>query len=74
MLSSPKEQTTPATLGRSAVVHLCKLEAGASRHRALLFKVLADGAQIRCQLLRGRQWCGAEDRAVNMVCGVCSRM
>lgn len=39
---------------------------GTSRHRALLFKVLADGGGIKCELLQWK-WSWDETRAVNIV-------
>ena len=40
------------------VIHLGSLRAGLSRHRALLFKSLADACQIPCRMLRGRFYTG----------------
>ncbi|KAG2433495.1 hypothetical protein HYH02_012613 [Chlamydomonas schloesseri] len=45
---------------RSAVVPLCRLDVGSARHRALLFKVLADAAKLPCRLVRGAALCGSE--------------
>ncbi|PNH03484.1 Serine/threonine-protein kinase CTR1 [Tetrabaena socialis] len=47
----------------SAVVLLCRLEVGAARHRAILFKVLADAAKLQCSLIRGQVLCGADNAA-----------
>ncbi|KAJ0984482.1 hypothetical protein J5N97_002838 [Dioscorea zingiberensis] len=49
------------------VLSLGQLTIGLARHRALLFKVLADGVRIPCQLLKGQQYTGSEDGAVNIV-------
>ncbi|XP_039144213.1 probable serine/threonine-protein kinase SIS8 isoform X1 [Dioscorea cayenensis subsp. rotundata] len=49
------------------VLPLGHLSVGLARHRALLFKVLADGVGIPCQLLKGQQFTGSEDGAVNIV-------
>ncbi|GLC38611.1 hypothetical protein PLESTB_000452300 [Pleodorina starrii] len=48
---------------RSAVLLLCRLEVGSLRHRALLFKVLADAVKVQCKLIRGQTLCGAESAA-----------
>ncbi|KAL3678658.1 hypothetical protein R1sor_021614 [Riccia sorocarpa] len=46
------------------------LRAGLSRHRALLFKVLADSIGLPCRLVRGSVYCGKEDEASVVVkCG-----
>ena len=53
---------------RSVVILLGRLGVGATRHRALLFKMLADSLRIRCQLLMGRYLKSAsEDVAMNLV-------
>ncbi|GIL51430.1 hypothetical protein Vafri_7415 [Volvox africanus] len=51
---------------RSAVLLLCRLDAGGLRHRALLFKVLADAVKLPCKLIRGQAFCGS-DSAANVV-------
>lgn len=43
---------------RSVVIPISALTAGLARHRALLFKVLADFCQIPCRLLRGQFYTG----------------
>ncbi|EOY21278.1 Tyrosine kinase family protein isoform 6 [Theobroma cacao] len=55
-----------ATLG-SMVLPLGSLTIGLARHRALLFKVLADSAGIPCRLVKGQQYTGSEDVAMNFV-------
>uniref|UniRef100_A0A2P2KNR6 Uncharacterized protein MANES_14G170100 n=1 Tax=Rhizophora mucronata TaxID=61149 RepID=A0A2P2KNR6_RHIMU len=55
-----------ATLG-SMVLPLGSLTIGLARHRALLFKVLADSVGIPCRLVKGRQYTGADDVAMNSV-------
>ncbi|KAK9008674.1 hypothetical protein V6N11_075559 [Hibiscus sabdariffa] len=55
-----------ATLG-SMVLPLGSLTIGLARHRALLFKVLADTAGIPCRLAKGQQYTGSDDVAVNFV-------
>ena len=42
----------------SVVIPISALTAGLARHRALLFKVLADFCQIPCRLLRGQFYTG----------------
>ncbi|GFR40685.1 hypothetical protein Agub_g1276 [Astrephomene gubernaculifera] len=48
---------------RSVVLPLCGLETGAGRHRALLFKVLADALKLPCKLIRGATLCGSDSAA-----------
>ncbi|KAK4844808.1 hypothetical protein QYF36_024655 [Acer negundo] len=55
-----------ATLG-SMVLPLGSLTIGLSRHRALLFKVLADSVGIPCRLVKGQQYTGCDDVAMNFV-------
>ncbi|KAL3678400.1 hypothetical protein R1sor_021356 [Riccia sorocarpa] len=47
----------------SVVVPLGNLSVGVCRHRALLFKVLADLAKLPCRITRGCKYCRAEDGA-----------
>ncbi|KAE8662076.1 Serine/threonine-protein kinase CTR1 [Hibiscus syriacus] len=54
------------TLG-SMVLPLGSLTIGLARHRALLFKVLADGVGIPCRLVKGKHYTGSDDVAVNFV-------
>uniref|UniRef100_A0ACD5Z3N9 Uncharacterized protein n=1 Tax=Avena sativa TaxID=4498 RepID=A0ACD5Z3N9_AVESA len=51
----------------SVVVPLGQLKNGLARHRALLFKVLADSLDVPCRLLKGRQYTGSDDGALNIV-------
>ncbi|CAI9113657.1 OLC1v1014300C1 [Oldenlandia corymbosa var. corymbosa] len=55
-----------ATLG-SMVLPLASLTIGLARHRALLFKVLADSVGIPCRLVKGHQYTGTHDAAINFV-------
>ncbi|KAL5052402.1 hypothetical protein RYX36_033084 [Vicia faba] len=55
-----------ATLG-SMVLPLGSLTMGLARHRALLFKVLADSLGIPCRLVKGMQYTGSDDVAMNFV-------
>ena len=43
----------------SLVLPLGALPVGLARHRALLFKALADASELPCQLLRGPSYLGA---------------
>jgi hypothetical protein len=52
---------------RSAVILLGPLATGSVRHRALMFKMLADSLGIKCQLKKGPAAGGADDCAVNIV-------
>ncbi|KAL8110951.1 hypothetical protein AgCh_026642 [Apium graveolens] len=54
------------TLG-SMVLPLGSLTIGLARHRALLFKVLADSVGIPCRLIKGQQYTGSDDVAMNFV-------
>jgi hypothetical protein len=49
------------------VVLLCRLEVGSLRHRALLFKVLADAVKLPCKLIRGSAMCGSDSAANALV-------
>ncbi|KAM7278834.1 hypothetical protein ACFE04_005968 [Oxalis oulophora] len=55
-----------ATLG-SMVLPIGSLTIGLARHRALLFKVLADSVGLPCRLVKGQQYTGSDDAAVNFV-------
>ncbi|XP_038699348.1 serine/threonine-protein kinase EDR1 isoform X2 [Tripterygium wilfordii] len=43
------------------------LDIGLSRHRALLFKVLADKINLPCMLVKGSYYTGTDDGAVNFI-------
>lgn len=43
------------------------LDVGLSRHRALLFKVLADRIDLPCMLVKGSYYTGTDEGAVNLV-------
>ncbi|KAF5445490.1 hypothetical protein F2P56_034536 [Juglans regia] len=55
-----------ATLG-SMVLPLGSLTIGLARHRALLFKVLADSVGFPCRLVKGQQYTGSDNVAMNFV-------
>ncbi|KAI3515772.1 hypothetical protein L1887_14676 [Cichorium endivia] len=54
------------TLG-SMVLPLGALKIGMARHRALLFKVLADSIGLPCRLVKGKQYTGSSDVAMNFI-------
>uniref|UniRef100_A0A5B7AI21 non-specific serine/threonine protein kinase n=1 Tax=Davidia involucrata TaxID=16924 RepID=A0A5B7AI21_DAVIN len=43
------------------------LDVGLSRHRALLFKVLADKINLPCMLIKGSYYTGTDEGAVNLI-------
>ncbi|XVE97670.1 hypothetical protein REPUB_Repub03eG0039000 [Reevesia pubescens] len=49
------------------ILPLGRLDVGLSRHRALLFKVLADKINLPCMLVKGTYYTGTDDGAVNLV-------
>ncbi|RWR82765.1 Protein kinase domain-containing protein [Cinnamomum micranthum f. kanehirae] len=49
------------------VLPLGRLEVGLSRHRALLFKVLADQINLPCRLVKGSYYTGTDEGAVNII-------
>ncbi|KAK8645085.1 hypothetical protein V6N13_118938 [Hibiscus sabdariffa] len=49
------------------ILPLGRLDVGLSRHRALLFKVLADRISLPCMLVKGSYYTGTDDGAVNLV-------
>lgn len=51
----------------NVLLPLGRLQIGLGRHRALLFKVLADAVGIPCQLLKGKQYTGSDEGAVNII-------
>ncbi|XP_043694921.1 probable serine/threonine-protein kinase SIS8 isoform X2 [Telopea speciosissima] len=52
---------------KSMVLPLGSLTLGLARHRALLFKVLADSVGIPCRLVKGQQYMGSDNVAMNIV-------
>ncbi|XP_047330565.1 probable serine/threonine-protein kinase SIS8 [Impatiens glandulifera] len=54
------------TIG-SMVLPLGSVTIGLARHRALLFKVLADNVGIPCRLVKGQQYTGSDDVAMNFI-------
>ncbi|EXC10340.1 Serine/threonine-protein kinase [Morus notabilis] len=51
----------------TSVFPIGSITIGLSRHRALLFKVLADNIKMSCRLLKGSHYTGVEDDAVNVL-------
>ncbi|XP_010555009.1 PREDICTED: serine/threonine-protein kinase EDR1-like isoform X2 [Tarenaya hassleriana] len=51
----------------SIILPLGSLDVGLARHRALLFKVLADGINLPCMLVKGSYYTGIDDGAVNLI-------
>ncbi|KAL8553756.1 hypothetical protein ACS0TY_002154 [Phlomoides rotata] len=55
------------TLLHTTVLPIGSLRVGLLRHRALLFKALADSVGIPCRLVKGSHYTGVDDDAVNIV-------
>ncbi|PIN25655.1 Tyrosine kinase [Handroanthus impetiginosus] len=51
----------------TTILPIGSLRVGLLRHRALLFKALADSVGIPCRLVKGSHYTGVEDDAVNIV-------
>ncbi|XP_047319860.1 probable serine/threonine-protein kinase SIS8 [Impatiens glandulifera] len=51
----------------SIVLPLGYIDVGLSRHRALLFKVLADRINLPCMLVKGSYFTGTDEGAVNLI-------
>ncbi|XP_021773083.1 serine/threonine-protein kinase EDR1-like [Chenopodium quinoa] len=51
----------------TSVFPIGSVRVGLSRHRALLFKVLADNVGIKCRLVKGSHYTGIEDDAINLI-------
>ncbi|KAL6208015.1 hypothetical protein ACLB2K_018967 [Fragaria x ananassa] len=49
------------------ILPLGLIDVGLSRHRALLFKVLADKINLPCMLVKGSYYTGTDDGAVNLI-------
>ncbi|GAB4835963.1 Serine/threonine-protein kinase edr1 [Ancistrocladus abbreviatus] len=68
MLARWMERSTELrTSLRTSVFPIGSLKIGLSRHRALLFKVLAEIVGIDCRLVKGSHYTGIEDDAVNII-------
>ncbi|KAL0874553.1 hypothetical protein Bca101_024258 [Brassica carinata] len=51
----------------TTVIPLGRVNFGLARHRALLFKVLADRINLPCMLVKGSYYTGTDDGAVNLI-------
>ncbi|XP_071731182.1 serine/threonine-protein kinase EDR1-like [Rutidosis leptorrhynchoides] len=51
----------------TSIYPIGSLRVGLLRHRALLFKVLAESVGITCRLVKGGHYTGGEDDAVNII-------
>ncbi|CAN8312455.1 unnamed protein product [Cochlearia groenlandica] len=51
----------------SMVLPLGSLTIGLARHRALLFKVLCDSVGVPCRIVKGQQYTGSDDVAMNSI-------
>ncbi|KAI3515152.1 hypothetical protein L1887_13904 [Cichorium endivia] len=51
----------------TSIYPIGSLRVGLLRHRALLFKVLAESVGITCRLVKGSHYTGVEDDAVNII-------
>ncbi|KAF3454366.1 hypothetical protein FNV43_RR04813 [Rhamnella rubrinervis] len=68
MLARWMERSTELrTSLHTSVLPIGSITIGVSRHRALLFKVLADNIKMPCRLLKGSHYTGVEDGAVNVI-------
>ncbi|GMI79229.1 ENHANCED DISEASE RESISTANCE 1 [Hibiscus trionum] len=68
ILSKWMERSTELrTSLHTCVLPIGSINIGLSRHRALLFKVLADSIRLPCRLVKGSHFTGVEDDAVNIV-------
>ncbi|KQJ96788.1 serine/threonine-protein kinase EDR1 [Brachypodium distachyon] len=63
-LSKSIEQRTSH---QTSLLHIGSIKIGLSRHRALLFKILADSVGIPCKLVKGSHYTGVEDDAINII-------
>ncbi|KAL6005236.1 Serine/threonine-protein kinase edr1 [Asimina triloba] len=68
MLARWMERSTELrTSLQTSVLPIGCINIGLSRHRALLFKVLADNVNILCRLVKGSHYTGIDDDAVNII-------
>ncbi|XP_076933584.1 serine/threonine-protein kinase EDR1-like [Bidens hawaiensis] len=51
----------------TSIYPIGSLRVGLLRHRALLFKVLAESVGVTCRLVKGSHYTGVEDDAVNII-------
>ncbi|XVF06254.1 hypothetical protein REPUB_Repub06bG0032000 [Reevesia pubescens] len=62
-----ERSTELRTSRHTSVLPIGSIDIGLSRHRALLFKVLADSIRLPCRLVKGSHYTGVEDDAVNII-------
>ncbi|KAE8702652.1 Serine/threonine-protein kinase EDR1 [Hibiscus syriacus] len=62
-----EKSTELRTSIHTSVLPIGSINIGLSRHRALLFKVLADSIRLPCRLVKGSHYTGVEDDAVNII-------
>ncbi|OAY44153.1 serine/threonine-protein kinase EDR1 [Manihot esculenta] len=68
MLARWMERSTELrTSLHTSVLPIGSINIGLSRHRALLFKVLADNTRLPCRLVKGSHYTGIEDDAINII-------
>ncbi|KAG1333985.1 putative serine/threonine-protein kinase EDR1 [Cocos nucifera] len=68
MLARWMEKSTELrTSQQTSLLLIGCIKVGLSRHRALLFKVLADNVGIPCKLVKGSHYTGVDDDAVNII-------
>ncbi|KAK2632493.1 hypothetical protein EUGRSUZ_L01483 [Eucalyptus grandis] len=62
-----KRTTELRTSLQTNVLTIGSINVGLSRHRALLFKVLADSINLPCRLVKGGHYTGVQNDAVNLI-------
>ncbi|WOK99183.1 serine/threonine-protein kinase EDR1 [Canna indica] len=68
MLTKWMERSTELrTSQQTSLLPIGCIRVGLSRHRALLFKVLADNIGIPCKLVKGSHYTGVDDDAINII-------
>ncbi|KAJ6813692.1 serine/threonine-protein kinase EDR1-like [Iris pallida] len=68
MLARWMEKSTELrTSQQTSLLPIGCIKIGLSRHRSLLFKVLADKVGIPCRLVKGSHYTGIDDDAVNII-------
>ncbi|ONK60486.1 uncharacterized protein A4U43_C08F18990 [Asparagus officinalis] len=62
-----EKSTELRTSQQTSLLPIGCINIGLSRHRSLLFKILADDVGIPCKLVKGSHYTGIEDDAVNII-------
>ncbi|XP_042412344.1 serine/threonine-protein kinase EDR1-like isoform X1 [Zingiber officinale] len=62
-----EKSTELRTTLQTSLLPIGCIRVGLSRHRALLFKVLADNIGIPCKLVKGSHYTGMDDDAINII-------